>query len=155
MNDVIMNSTRHLTDADVTAMATYLKGLPANVGEVSGPASADVLTAGATVYDVHCGTCHLPTGLGSADTGPAVAGSLVVQASDPSSLINVILHGPELPDPAPDLGHWQPMEAYGDKLTDDEIAQLASYLRSTWENKGGAVTADQVAQAAIIRDLTC
>jgi mono/diheme cytochrome c family protein len=146
MNDVIMNSTRHLSDADLTAMATYLKSLQANFGDVGAPASADVMQAGSTVYDVHCGTCHLPTGLGSADTGPALAGSLVVQANDPSSLINVILHGPQLPEPAPDLGHWQPMEAYGEKLTDEEVAQLASYVRNSWDNKGGAVTPEQVAK---------
>ena len=146
MNDVIVNSTSRLTDGDLNAMATYLKGLAPKPGDLAAAASATELQAGATLYDVHCGTCHLPTGLGSADTGPKLAGSLVVQAGDPSSLINVILYGPQLPEPAPDVGHWQPMEAYGDKLTDEEIAQLASYVRSTWNNKGGAVTAKQVAK---------
>ena len=146
MNDVILNSTRHLTDGDLNAMATYLKSLAPKPGELAAPPSESELQAGATLYDVHCGTCHLPTGLGSADTGPKLAGSHVVQASDPASLINVILYGPQLPEPAPDVGHWQPMEAYADKLTDEEIAQLAGYLRSTWNNKGGAVTAKQVAK---------
>jgi mono/diheme cytochrome c family protein len=146
MNDVITNSTSHLTDGDLNAMATYLKSLAPKPGKLAAPPSESELQAGATLYDVHCGTCHLPTGLGSTDTGPKLAGSLVVQASDPASLINVILYGPQLPVPAPDVGHWQPMEAYADKLTDEEIAQLAGYLRSTWNNKGGAVTAKQVAK---------
>jgi mono/diheme cytochrome c family protein len=38
------------------------------------------------------------------------------------------------------------MEAYGDKLSDEEVAALASYLRSAWRNKGGEVTAKQVAK---------
>jgi mono/diheme cytochrome c family protein len=146
MNDVITKSTSHLTGADLTAMATYLKSLAANPGKLAAPPGESELQAGSTLYDVHCGTCHLPTGLGSADTGPKLAGSLVVQASDPSSLINVILYGPQLPEAAPDVGHWQPMEAYSDKLTDEEVAQLAGYVRSTWNNKGGAVTAKQVAK---------
>ena len=146
MNEVIMNSTRHLADADIRAMATYLKSLPPNEGEVNPPAKNDVLTAGATVYDVQCGTCHLPTGLGAPDSGPRLAGSAIVQSADPASLINVILYGPQLPDPAPPTGEWQHMEAFGEKLSDDEIAALASYLRNAWNNKGGEVTATQVAK---------
>jgi mono/diheme cytochrome c family protein len=146
MNDVIMKSTRYLTDADVRAMAIYLKSLPANEGDLGSPAQADVLSAGSTLYDVHCGTCHLPTGMGGDDSGPPVAGNLVVQASDPASLINVILYGPELPDPPPPTREWQHMDAFGEKLTDEEVAALASYLRSAWNNKGGAVTAAQVAK---------
>lgn len=37
------------------------------------------------------------------------------------------------------------MEANGDKLS-DEVAALASYLRCTWNDMGGAVTAAQVAK---------
>jgi len=146
MNEVIMNSTRHLTDSDLRAMAVYLKSLSANEGELNGPAKQDVLNAGASLYDLHCGTCHQPSGLGAADSGPRLAGSLIVQASDPASLINVILHGPQLPEPPPPTGEWQHMEAFGEKLSDEEIAALTSYLRSAWNNKGGEVTAEQVAR---------
>jgi mono/diheme cytochrome c family protein len=144
MNEVILNSTQHLTDADVRAMATYLKSLPAKEGDVGTQAQDDVLSAGSTLYDVHCGTCHQPTGLGAEDSGPRLAGSLIVQAPDPASLINVIIYGPQLPERAPPTDHWQPMEAYGEKLSDEEIAALASYVRSAWHNKAGAVTAAQV-----------
>lgn len=148
MNEVIMNSTRHLAEADVHAMSTYLKSLPANEGDVKAAANAEILREGETVYNVHCGTCHLPTGLGGPgeDAGARLAGgSLVVQASNPASLINVILYGPEAPNP-PLVKRWKAMEAFGDKLTDEEVAALASYLRSAWDNKGGAVTVDQVAR---------
>jgi mono/diheme cytochrome c family protein len=127
-------------------MATYLKSLPANPGDVGAAASEEVTTAGSAVYDVHCGTCHQPSGMGADDSGPRLAGSLVVQASDPASLINIVIYGPQLPQPAPLLGNWKKMEPYGDKLSDDEIAQLSSYLRSAWGNKGGEVTAAQVAR---------
>ncbi len=119
-------------------MATYLKSLAPKPGELAAPPSESELQAGATLYDVHCGTCHLPTGLGSADTGPKLAGSLVVQASDPASLINVILYGPQLPEPTPDVGHWQPMEAYADKLTDEEIAPARAVIcAAPGTTKGG------------------
>jgi len=151
MNEVIMLSTSHLTEEDTRAMATYLKSLPANEGAVGSPAGADVLQQGETLYNVHCGTCHLPTGLGGGavgngdEGGARLAGSPTVQASNPASLINVILYGPQLSDP-PLPKRWKTMEAYGDKLADEEVAALASYLRNAWGNKGGAVTADQVAK---------
>lgn len=147
MNEVIINSTRHLSDADVHAMATYLNGLPANPGESKAAANAETLQAGSTLYDVQCGTCHLPTGLGSQaeDSGARLAGSAVVQASNPAALINVILYGPQLPDP-PLPQRWKRMEGFGEKLTDEEIAALASFLRNAWGNTGGEVTVDQVAK---------
>ena len=67
----------------------------------------------------------------------------MVQASNPASLINVIIYGPQLPHP-PLPKRWKPMEGFGDKLADDEIAALASFLRNSWGNTGSAVTADQV-----------
>jgi mono/diheme cytochrome c family protein len=38
------------------------------------------------------------------------------------------------------------MEGFGDKLADDEIAALATFMRATWGNDAAAVTADQVAK---------
>jgi mono/diheme cytochrome c family protein len=146
MNEVIMNSTRHLTDADVRAMAVYLKSLPANEAGMTAPASDDAMAAGSLLYDVHCGTCHLPTGAGSEDTGTSLAGvSPLVQANDPASLINIILYGPPLPEP-PLPAKWKKMEPFGEKLTDEEVAQLASFVRGSWNNKAGAVTPAQVAK---------
>jgi mono/diheme cytochrome c family protein len=146
MNEVIMNSTRKLSDADVQAIATYLKSLPASDSGSGAKASADVVQTGETVYNVNCGTCHLPTGLGSQEerSGARLAGSPVVQASNPASLINVILYGPQLSTNPPLPKRWKPMEGFADKLDDDEIAALASYLRSAWGNTGGAVTEAQV-----------
>jgi mono/diheme cytochrome c family protein len=147
MNEVIINSTRNLTEADVRAMATYLKSLPANAGEIGAPASAEVLQSGETLYNVHCGTCHLPTGLGSdaEDSGARLAGSPIVQASNPASLINNIIYGPKVPIP-PLTKRWKEMPSFGEKLSDEEVADIASYLRSAWGNVGGAVSAEQVAK---------
>ena len=147
MNEVIMNSTRHLGDDDVLAMATYLKSLPAKQAAAGSGASAEVMQTGSSLYDVNCGTCHLPTGLGgdAENSGARLAGNPVVQASNPASLINIILHGPRLPDP-PLPKRWKPMEGFGDKLSDEEVAALASFVRGSWGNKAGAVSADQVAK---------
>jgi mono/diheme cytochrome c family protein len=145
MNEVIMNSTRHLSDEDTRAMAVYLKGLAANPGKTGAPTPESVLAEGSALYDVHCGTCHLPTGLGgqAEDSGARLAGSPLVQANNPASLINIIMYGPERPDPP--LPHrWKKMPAFAEKLTDDEIAAIASFVRNTWGNKGGQVIAKDV-----------
>lgn len=146
MNEVILNGTRHLDEPDVKAMAVYLKSFPGNRGDIGEPASAAVLKQGATLYDLHCGTCHQPTGLGgpSEDAGARLAGSPVVQASNPASLINVILYGPQLAK-LQGVKRWQDMPDFYEKLADDEVAAIASYIRSAWGNVGGAVTEQQVA----------
>jgi mono/diheme cytochrome c family protein len=147
MNEVIMNSTRHLSEADTHAMAVYLKSLPANEIDTKPASSTQTLQAGATLYDLHCGTCHLPSGLGAQneDSGARLAGSPEVQASNPAALINIILYGPEPPQP-PLPKRWKSMEGFGDKLTDEEVAALASYVRNAWGNAAGEVNANQVAK---------
>lgn len=146
MNEVIMNSTRHLHAEDVDAMATYLKELPANGQSERPAASEQLLGMGRTQYNLHCGTCHLPTGLGDAESAPRLAGgSLVVQADNPASLINVILDGPQTPEPPLEAKWLKPMESFRYILDDQEIAALASYVRSSWGNSGGEVRAEQVA----------
>jgi mono/diheme cytochrome c family protein len=147
MNEVTLNSTRHLPETDVRAMAVYLKSLPANEGKLASAASAEELKTGRIYYNVYCGTCHLPTGLGGDTIGARIAGgSLVVQANDPAALINVILYGPEMPVPHLPSKRSKVMEAFGDKLSDEDVALIATYIRSTWNNKGGRVTPAQVAE---------
>ncbi|HEY6644822.1 cytochrome c [Povalibacter sp.] len=144
MNEVILNSTRHLTDADVRAMATYLKSLPGDKGSVGKVASADVLKEGERLYNLNCGTCHQPNGMGDIDYdgGAKLVHNPLVQASNPASLINVILYGPQVTD----LGEkqWKDMPSFHEKLADEDIAAIASYMRNAWGNVGGAVTEEQV-----------
>ncbi len=146
MNEVILNSTRHLRGDDVEAMATYLKSLPPQEVRPGQTADNSVLGMGRTVYNLHCGTCHLPTGLGDVESAPRLArASLVVQESNPASMINVILYGPELPQPPFPTRRRKPMEEFQYLLTDAEVAAVATYIRSNWGNTGGRVTEKQVA----------
>ncbi|TGD71732.1 c-type cytochrome [Mangrovimicrobium sediminis] len=145
MREVVMHSTRHLGDSDLQAMATYLKSLPANAQPAGEPAAAGDLAEGEIVYTVHCGSCHLPTGLGDAGLGVPLAGNPVVQAPDPASLINVILYGPHLPE-RPFAVDRSNMKMFGKRLSDTDIALVASYVRASFGNRAGAVTPEQVRQ---------
>lgn len=148
MNEVIVNSLSKLTDEDVRAIAVYLKELPPiERAKPSGLSVAD-LREGDTQYTIHCGTCHLPTGLGSvpgSELGPPLVGSAVVQAEDPASLINVILYGAEIPQPPPEKS-WTTMKPYGNLVDDEQAAAIATYVRASWGNRGGKVTAADVAK---------
>ena len=144
MNEVIGNSTQYFTDADLRALASYLKALPARTGDTA-TASAKDVAAGEVPYTVHCGTCHLPTGLGDPKQGPPLLGSAVVQSPDPATLINVILYGAQPPKPAPPHA-WDNMKAFANDLEDADVAAIATYVRGTWGNSGSAVTEQQVAR---------
>ena len=145
MNEVITLSTSQLSDDDIQAMAEYLDSLPPIERAPQIEMDPADFRAGELIYTIHCGTCHLPTGLGDSSIGPAVSGSSIVQADDPSSLINVILYGATVPAPSPP-GAWKTMDPFGEKLDDDEIALLSTYMRSNWGNRGGVVTEADVAQ---------
>lgn len=142
MNEVVLNSTRYLSDADTLAMAIYIKSL-GPVAKTGSRPSQKVMEAGAKQYDIHCGTCHLPTGLGSDDTAPPLAGSTLAQAPDPSSLISLVINGPRLPQEAPSAAWrqhpWRSMTPFGQKLSDEQAAALLSYVRNSWGNAAGEV----------------
>lgn len=143
MNKVIMGGTSHLDDTDIQAVATYFTSLEPNRQDPAPAASEETLRAGARLYTIHCGTCHLATGMGGREIGVPLAGSSVVQAPDPSTMINVILYGPQIPPPPFSTGR-EDMKAFGERLRNEEIAQIASFVRSSWGNAAGGVTADQV-----------
>jgi mono/diheme cytochrome c family protein len=139
MNEVVMNSTRHLTPRDAGAVATYLTELePVGSGRIW-PLDGSNYDLGETVYTVHCGTCHLPDGKGDPTLGVSLAGNPVVQARDPASLINVILYGPQLPPP-PFVVNRTRMHPFGKRLPDEDVAAVATYLRQSFGNSASAVS---------------
>jgi mono/diheme cytochrome c family protein len=140
MNEVVGNSLRYLTDADVAAMAEYIKNLPANAeSELQRPGASE-LAAGQALYDKHCDECHLSSGRGAFRKAPPLAGSAMVQSGNAASLVNVILYGAV---PAPKLpasyDAWEEMPGFKDKMSDAELATLVNFLRSHWDNRGGRV----------------
>ena len=65
-----------------------------------------------------------------------------VLAEDPSSLLNVLLHGAETPVTQGNIGYHMP--GYGWTLNDQQIAELVNTLRASWGNEGTAVKAAAV-----------
>ena len=144
MNEVIVDSLKKLTAEDVRAMAVYLKSLPAQDPR-GDEVTPQQVAGGAAIYRDRCEKCHSPSGRGGMFGGPPLAGSAVVQAEDPASLINIIIYGPETPKEVA-FGAWETMQPYANVLNDSEVAAVGNYVRGSWGNRGTAVKAADVAQ---------
>jgi mono/diheme cytochrome c family protein len=151
MNEIVLNSTRYLSEADTRAMAVYLKS-PAHgaAADTGGRPIKKVQDLGAKQYDIHCGTCHLPSGLGSAETAPPLAGSALAQAPDPSSLIDLVINGPRMPPEPPSnewrMRPWQDMTPFAQKLSDEQAAALLTFVRNSWGNAASAIEPGDIAR---------
>jgi mono/diheme cytochrome c family protein len=147
MADVIVNSTSKMSDADVHAIAVYLKDLPARTPEPAvAPPSPAQMADGEKIYRGTCVACHEIDGSGSPRIYPPLPGNANLQSVDPLSTLRIILDGAEtVTTPrAPNTGS---MPAYDAKLSDQQIADVATYIRNAWGNAARAVTADEVAKA--------
>ncbi len=153
MADVVVHSTQHLRDEDLHAIAAYLKSLPAHADGGSryaqDDATAKAMTAGvnqgrgAELYADNCAACHRSDARGNPHAFPSIAGNPTVLAPDASSLVRLILAGGNLPSTQTrpsNLG----MPAFAWRLSDEEVATLATWLRSEYGNHAEAVDATQV-----------
>ncbi|QKV58309.1 MAG: c-type cytochrome [Dechloromonas sp.] len=129
MAEVVTNSLSHLSDADLAAMAEYLKAIPPNSSLRTGKPAPDASRVrGATLYMDHCGGCHQAKGRGIPGVFPPLAGNGAVIAPDPANVIKVVLKG------LPQRGAYIPMPALGGQLDDQQIADIANYVRTSWGN---------------------
>ncbi len=146
MAEVVLNSTSVMSDADVRAIAVYLKDLPAGAPEpvVMPPAPAQ-MADGEKLYRRACIACHEIDGNGAPRIYPPLPGNANLQSADPSSTLRIILDGAQtVTTPrAPNTGS---MPAYNGS-SDQEIADVATYMRNSWGNAAPAVTPAQVAKA--------
>jgi mono/diheme cytochrome c family protein len=146
MADVVVNSTSRMSDADVRAIAVYLKGLPPGAAEpeVTPPLPAQ-MADGEKLYKAACIACHELDGSGAPRIYPPLPGNANLQSADPSSALRIILDGAETRTTprAPNKGS---MPAYA-KWSDQQIADVTNYIRNSWGNAAPLVTPAQVAKA--------
>lgn len=144
MAEAVTDSTSHLSDGDLRAIAVYLKD-QAPGGTAPRPVAADdpQMARGGAIYVDSCSACHTARGDGIVGLFPRLSGAPLVQQAQPTSLIRVILTGSRAmaSDPAP-TGPAMPSFAW--KLSDDEVAAVVTYIRNSWGNAGSAATAGEV-----------
>ncbi|WP_217549194.1 MULTISPECIES: cytochrome c [Pantoea] len=156
MKSVIEHSSSHMTDADLKAIAAYLKFLGGNPplqaynvqkqqATEAKLTAAKGLTEGERLYIDNCGACHFVTGKGAPGIFPELDQATIVNAKDPSGLIHTILAGAQQPstEKAPST---LAMPGFAKRLDDDQVAKLATFIRQGWSNSAPAVTKDQVAE---------
>ncbi|MFI4926221.1 MAG: c-type cytochrome [Burkholderiales bacterium] len=160
MAEAVDNSLRHLAAADLEAIVRYLKSVPAQrdpaqarpayawgaVGDdlpavrgVAWPADRAQLS-GPQLYDAHCATCHQASAQGTFDARmPPLFHNAALGRVSADNLVLVILDGL----------HRQSdvfMPGFRATLSDQQLATLATYLRTRWGNSdGAAVSAQSVA----------
>lgn len=97
---------------------------------------------GKAVYDTHCLTCHQADGYGVPGLNPPLVKTEWV-LGDKTRLINIVLKGFTTPIHINGQSYRNPMPAHA-FLTDTEVANVLTYVRSSFGNKASAVTAAEV-----------
>jgi nitrite reductase (NO-forming) len=101
------------------------------------------IEAGAKVYAQTCAACHQPTGRGLPQSFPPLAGSDFLMA-DKERAIRIVLGG--LKGPVTVNGQsYDGMMPPQSHLSDEDLANVLTYVRNSWGNTGDVVTRQEVA----------
>lgn len=161
MAEAVDNSLRHLNDADLQAIAVYLKTVPAihqaadtqppntwgkpvnaldDIRGVAWPADVNQLS-GPQLYDGYCASCHQAKGEGASDGGlPSLFHNTALGRTNTNNLVMVMLDGVHRQADTPDIL----MPAFAQLLTDQQITTLGNYLLKQYGNVNATVTLEQV-----------
>ncbi|MES2104471.1 MAG: c-type cytochrome [Pseudomonadota bacterium] len=145
MYPVVHLSTQYLAQEDLAAISTYLMGdkplppqaLPAPV------ADAAKLAAGRQVYLAVCAGCHGREGEGKPHVAVAMKGNSSVRNADAHNLLVATLDGIE-EQKFTGTERLQGMPGFAASLSDQEVMQLANFLRAGWGGQADNVTVEQV-----------
>ncbi len=152
MSEVVRNSLQHLTEADLAAMAAYLKSQkkPAEASggtqvQVTAAQAGEMMTRGARLYKDRCSECHQPGGEGVARIYPPLAGTEAILMRNPVNAVRMVLNGGFAPSTG---GNPRPygMPPFGQVLDDDDVASLVTYIRGSWGNAAAPVSPVDVAR---------
>jgi mono/diheme cytochrome c family protein len=155
MSDVIVNSTQFLSAEDSAATAKYLKTLqdPPADGRARFAydertdrelAAGDANKRGALLYLDNCAACHRPDGRGYDGVFPSLAGNPVVEADNPLSLVSIVLLGSKTSRTSMTPAQFA-MPPFAWRLTDQDAADIISFIRSSWGNDAKPIEAPKVA----------
>ena len=146
MAEAVTNSTQHMSEADLRAIAAYLQSLKgSDVGQPQAlEAHSPVMKQGANVYSANCAACHNSDGKGINQLAASLADNPGVRSANVQSLMTTVLQGGRgavtLDNPTSGA-----MPSFAWKLSDQQVAAVLTYIRNTWGNAAPAVDARQVA----------
>ena len=101
--------------------------------------------AGRLLFAGTCSTCHQPNGEGLPGVFPPLAKSDFI-AAEPKRVANIMLHGlhGKVTVNGKDYDSVMPPMS---QLTDDEVANIGTYVLNSWGNPGGEITRDDAKKA--------
>ena len=141
MAEVVSFSTSQVTTADLHAIATYLKQRGASGGGTQAPIAANepAMQEGAAIYADNCSACHARDGTGVPEMFPRLAGSQVVQQDDPTTTLRMLVNGSRAAA-TNDAPTAPAMPSFGWRLSDRQVASVATYIRNSWGNAAPGVS---------------
>lgn len=147
MAEVVSFSTPMMSDTDLRAMATYLKqrGTAGGGARPALAASDPTMQEGATIYVDNCSSCHTRDGTGIPEMFPRLAGSQVGQQDDPTTILRILVTGTRAAA-TEDAPTAPAMPSFGWRLSDRQVAAVATFIRNSWGNTAGVVSEGDAAR---------
>jgi mono/diheme cytochrome c family protein len=135
------SSSSAAASTEASASAAPAASAQASAAIAQNPASAGT---GARVYNQNCSSCHQPNGQGVQGTFPPLAGNPTVTGYD-IHVIHIVKYGLSGPLKVAGVQYNGMMPAWGQQLSNADIASVLTYIRSSWGNKARAITESRVA----------
>ena len=98
---------------------------------------------GEQIYGNKCAACHQLTGQGLPGVFPPLKGNTAVTAADPTEHIRTVLRG-VTGKTIDGVTYGAAMPAFADQLTDEEVAAVLNYERTSWGNQAPLVKPEDV-----------
>ncbi|RFB80693.1 cytochrome c [Methylovirgula sp. 4M-Z18] len=155
MFEVVHFSTQYMSRDDLNALSAYLFDLDKMPDSTIPPEppkpvaiASDVAASAKTTYVAVCSGCHGADGQGIPHVVVPLTTNTSLRLSSGRNLIRAVLDG----IPAqhfPGLERMQPMPGFKTLLTDQQVADLANWLRASWGGQEPKVTLDDVRQTRL------
>ena len=151
MGEVVDHSLSQMKPADIRALVTYLRSIPALASSepatIASPAPASPKEGGAVadalgrqVFAQACASCHSWTGVSPLSPFATISGSRAVNDPTATNVAQIVISGTRRLTPGA-----MSMPAFGSTYTDSEIAAVANYVTGRFGSAASKLTAKDVA----------
>ncbi|QCE32454.1 cytochrome c [Acetobacteraceae bacterium] len=152
MTEVIQKSTSLWKKEDIKALSAFLLSLPPlneedrewDVQQAMLLHKHSKFTKGRQIYVDRCAACHGSEGKGYGMAFPPLAGNPIVMAPNTASLIHIVEKGSAVPALPPQENSSLTMPGFDEMLSDSEISNVLTYIRSAWGNQAKFISVRQV-----------
>jgi mono/diheme cytochrome c family protein len=151
MGEAVDHSLSHMEPADIRALVTYLRSIPAVVSSepatIAPPAPASPKEGGAAaealgrkVFAQACVSCHSWTGVSALSPFATISGSRAVNDPTATNVAQIVISGTRRLTPGA-----MSMPAFGSTYSDTEIAAVANYVTGRFGSAVSKLTAKDIA----------